>query len=129
MLVGLLLFLAALLILDAFRLRKRIAGWHLIPEESREGELPCRVLTAPALELDSRDIRRVQQWMEVERVDAVDLIPWEMDSLQAFSLAMFYDPENYREMPFQRGRSALHALVMREGIVTFPANTGILYLM
>ncbi len=103
-----------LLVLDALRVRSRIASWHRIPEIGMPSEVSVRALTLHEGALLPEHRQRVQRWLEVEQVDAVDLIPSNLDTLEVYGLGVLLDPDANRTRPFHRGQSAGKALVMRE---------------
>jgi hypothetical protein len=103
-----------LFILDTLRLRHRVSQWQRVPAVGAPDTLKTRMVAAPGVSLPNEARERAERWMEVEGIQVLDLIPMNLDGLQALALAMFYDPESYRNAPFERGRSALHCLLARE---------------
>lgn len=103
---------ALLTLLDGFRLRNRISKWDRLPSLARERENVAIALVGPGVHMPREIRNQASQWMEVERLDALDLIPDRLSTLQMMSLAIVLDGETFAQSPFARGRSALHALML-----------------
>lgn len=75
-----------------------------------------RVVAASGVTLHPRTLPAVVAWAEREGLDAVDLVPGDLPVQRALDLLRQVDTETYRNAPTAQGRTAAHALVVRDAV-------------
>jgi SAM-dependent methyltransferase len=110
--------LALLWILDALRLRIRVATIHLL-EPSRDAVASgYYVITAPGVVVDEATRLAAIEWAEAEHLQVVDLIPKNLPCLNVLRLAQIADPGSYRSDPFAHAATGVHALLVSSHVLS-----------
>ena len=107
--------LAALLVLDALRLRGRIAGLDMLAD--RDEPATHVALAAPGIALHDATLRAASAYMRARSLDVLDLVPRDVPSLRALAVAQLVDPARYPNERLAPGRTAGHALVVSHDVL------------
>jgi len=110
--------LAVLWILDALRLRNRIAALHILRQSTNEIPSGYQCITAPGVVVDEITRRAAIQWAEAEQIQVVDLIPKSLPCLNVLRLAQIIDPGSYRRNPFALAATAAHACLVSSDLLS-----------
>jgi len=107
--------LAAILLLDAFRMRGRV-GKLAVLEPSDEPPTGYRVITAPGIELQPETLRAAAAYARAHDLALLDLVPRNLGSMRALGFAQLVDPVQYRADKLGPGRTAGHAFLVAEPV-------------
>ena len=107
--------LAAILLLDAFRMRGRV-GKLAVLEPSDDPPTGYRVITAPGIELEPETIRAAAAYARTHDLALLDLIPRNLGSMRALGFAQLVDPVEYRADKLGPGRTAGHAFLVADAV-------------
>ncbi len=127
------------LVANGLRLRQRAHGLATAPplasapaatvgERSvREGSLTAewRLITVRGVEVGAGATSAAVAWAEDQDLDAADLVPGDLTVERALDLLRQVDPEVYRTNPLVEGRTAGHAVLVRDELAKraqFPAG-------
>lgn len=117
--------LALVFVLDALRMRARLAGLAPLPPDGPEaaGEL----LAAPGVEVDAETRRAAAAFARERDLQVVDLVPREIPTWEALALAQLVDLPRFRGDRLAHGASAGYAIyatddVRRRSGVEAPAS-------
>lgn len=102
--------LAAIFLLDALRMRGRLAG--LRPLGADEGDGPLVVAAAPGADVDDATRRAAAGHMQREGLRSLDLVPRDLPAQRALALAALVDIPGYRRDRLATGRTAGVALAV-----------------
>jgi SAM-dependent methyltransferase len=103
--------LAALLLLDALRVRVRLASLAVL-EPSGEGvSSDHRFLLAPGVVLDDQTRRAASAYARAHGLALLDLLPRDLPVANAMGILQIIDPRRLRADPFGRGVTAGQALL------------------
>ncbi|MCA9674776.1 MAG: class I SAM-dependent methyltransferase [Myxococcales bacterium] len=120
--------LIVLLLLDAGRMRGRLGALPTLPPSDQPPDPGHRFLVAPGVTVDDATRRAASAWARAEGVDVVDLVPRDLSTIGAMSLAQIVDPAQQRRDRFVVGRTASHAMLVaaevaeRAGVTGDPAD-------
>ncbi len=104
--------LAALLLLDAIRMRGRAGALsRLAPSDEPATH---RIITAPGVTVDEATHRAASAFAREHGLDAIDLIPRDLPAIRAMTLLQLLDPPKYRTDRLGPGRTAGHAILVSE---------------
>ncbi|MBE7325444.1 class I SAM-dependent methyltransferase [Nocardioides sp. Y6] len=92
----------------------RLAG--LGPAEGSVDVSGWRVLAATGVEPRPETVAAAVAWAETEGLDAVDLVPADLPVERVLDLLRQVDPATFRAAATAKGRSAGHAIVVREEV-------------
>ena len=107
--------LAALLVLDALRLRGRVTA---LPVLAPSDEPPTHeVIAAPGVTVSDATRRAASAYMRAHGVDVLDLVPRDLPALRALTIAQLVDPRTYRKDRIAPGRTAGHAVVLSADVM------------
>ena len=107
--------LAAILLLDAFRMRGRV-GKLAVLEPSDDVPTGYRAITAPGIELKPETIRAAAAYARTHDLALLDLIPRNLGSMRALGFAQLVDPVEYRADKLGPGRTAGHAILVADAV-------------
>jgi len=107
--IGLLL---TLFVLDALRLRGRLAALKVLPAtaDSPSGQ-PFELRTAPNVTVSDETRAAACAHAEANGLTVVDLVPGDLSTRAALGLVQLVDTAAYRDDRFTQGRTAEHAFV------------------
>jgi SAM-dependent methyltransferase len=106
--------LAALLVLDALRLRGRVGRLGvLVASDERASHV---VVAAPGVTIDDATARAASAYMRDHGVEVLELLPRDVPAIDALVLAQLVDPAKYRADRLAPGRTAGHAVVVTDDI-------------
>lgn len=111
------LALAALFLLDALKMRGRLAA---IPElaPSEEPVSPEHVfLVAPGVTLDDATRRAASAYARDKKLEVLDLVPGDLPALRLWAFLQFVDPKRYRADRLKRGITAGHATLVDRSVL------------
>jgi SAM-dependent methyltransferase len=117
--------LAALLLLDGVRMRRRANALAVLaPSDDPASE---RIVTASGVTLDEATRRAASAFARGNGFDVVDLVPRDLPAIRAMTLLQLVDPPRYSTDRIGAGRTAGHALLVtnelaNRGNVTEPAD-------
>ncbi len=106
------------LVANGLRLRRRATALaRVAPGAAPAPDLGrWRVITATGVELEPSAVAAAIGWAEAEGLDAVDVVPTDLPVERALDLFRQVDPAAYRTDPLLEGRTAGHAVVVREDV-------------
>ena len=107
--------LAAILLLDAFRMRGRV-GKLAVLEPTDAAPTGYRAIAAPGIELDPATVRAAAAYARTHELAVLDLIPRNLGAMRALGFAQLVDPVEYRADKLGPGRTAGHAIVVAETV-------------
>ena len=107
------------LVLNGLRLRSRTTGLPTLDDPTTTPAVDVdragwRVVVARGVTVDDAIVERVAAWAEREGLDAVDLVPADLPVERLLDLVRQVDPATYRTDALAEGRTAGHAVVVRE---------------
>ncbi len=108
------IILAALLALDAFRMRGRLSALPVLPDS--DGEPDVVFVTVPGVTLADETRRAAAAYMYANKIAVLDLVPRDLPSIRAMSLAQVVDPKTYAKDRVAPGRSAGHAVAITKDV-------------
>jgi SAM-dependent methyltransferase len=116
--IWILVALIVLLVLDAGRMRGRLAALSVVPG-SGEGTADGYVfITGPGVTLDAATRRDAAAFARAHDLDLVDLIPRDLPAVRAMGLVQMVDPEKFRRDRIATGRTAGHAVIVTTDVAT-----------
>ena len=102
--------LAALLVLDAIRMRGRAGAIaKLAPSDEPATH---EVLTAPGVTIDDATLRAASAYAREHQLTVLDLVPADLPAIRAMTVLQLVDPPKYRADRLGPGRTAGHAIVI-----------------
>jgi SAM-dependent methyltransferase len=101
--------IAALLVLDALRMRGRIRALDVLADSDEPATHVA--IVAPGVRLDDATVRAASAYMRARSLDVLDLVPRDLPALQALAIAQLVDPKAYARNRLGAGRTAGHALL------------------
>ena len=104
--------LALVLLLDAIRMRRRIAAMGLLCASDEPVAATHRIIAAPGVTVDDATRRAASAYANAHAVDVVDIVPGNLPAIRAMTLAQLVDPAAYRTDPLGAGRTAGHAILV-----------------
>ncbi|MEZ4402983.1 MAG: class I SAM-dependent methyltransferase [Kofleriaceae bacterium] len=104
--------LCALFVLAAVRMRGRLASLDALPPSDQPVAADHRFITGPGVTLDEATRRAASAWATANRKDVVDLIPGDLPTIAAMSLAQLVDLPRFRTDRLAIGRTAGHAMLV-----------------
>ena len=108
--------LAALLVLDALRLRGRVSA---LPVLAPSDEPPTHdVIAAPGVTVGDATRRAASAYMRAHGLDVLDLVPRDLPAIRALTIAQLVDPRTYRADRIAPGRTAGHAVVVSAEVIS-----------
>jgi SAM-dependent methyltransferase len=110
--------LALLWVLDAVRLRNRVAAISVLEQSPGEVGSGYQFITAPGVEVDQITGRAAIQWAAAEQVQVVDLVPKSLPCLNVLRLAQVVDPGSYRRDPFALAATGAHAVLVSSEVLS-----------
>ena len=122
--------LAALLLLDAFRARGRVAGLAVLraPRADAPGAsgVHFEVSAAAGVHVPDAVAEAAAEHARAEQLEVLDLIPADLPTASALGLVLMVDPATYRSSRFENGRTAGHATLLADRVAQAspPAATG-----
>jgi len=102
--------LAALLLVDALRMRGRFGKFAVLAPSDEPAT--HRAICAPGVELDPATLRAASAHARANGLDVLDLVPRDLPAIRAMSIAQLVDPTKYRTDRLGAGRTAGHAIVI-----------------
>jgi SAM-dependent methyltransferase len=103
--------LAALFLLDALRIRRRLAGLAVLERSDEEVSGEHRFLIAPGVDLDEKVRRAASAYARAHGLELLDLVPRDLGFARAMGFFQLVDPRRLRADPFGRGATAGHVLL------------------
>lgn len=111
-------------VVNGLRLRGRAGGLRRLPAGAPTGPGPdqavdldgWRCIAADRVEVRPETFAAAVAWATDEGLDAVDLIPGDLQVERALDLLRQFEPATFRADPLQGGRTAGHALVVRAAL-------------
>ena len=102
----------------ALRLRRRASVLpKVVPSGGVEvDQAAWRAVAVPGAQLDREAVDAVARWAETNGLDAVDVVPADLPVERALDLLRQVDASTYRTNPLLEGRTAGHAVVIREEV-------------
>ena len=128
LLKALLALLAAYLIGDALKTRRRLAALAVLEPTDEAADDGVRVITAAGVHVGPATRRAASAFLRREGLAAVDLVPGDLAAEEALELAALVDPATYRTTRLAPGRGAGKALVVDEALLEradVPATEGL----
>jgi hypothetical protein len=113
---ALMIALAALLVLDGARLRGRLSKLRVLAPSSEPVAAEHLFVVAPGVELADETRRAASAYAREHGIDVVDLIPRDLPTIRALSLAQMVDPASYVGDRIGPGRTAGHALLVSASV-------------
>jgi SAM-dependent methyltransferase len=110
--------IAALLVLDAIRVRGRASAIAVLPTTDAKTSDDHVFLVAPGVTLDEATKRRASEFARQNKLGVLDLVPTGMNALAAWGLLQFVDPAKYRAERLGKGLSAGHAVLVTRDVLT-----------
>lgn len=104
--------LAALFALSALRMRGRMSALAALAPSDAPVAAHHRFITAPGVTLDDATRRAASAHATAAGLEVLDLIPGDLPSIPAMSLAQLVDPAPYRKDRLAVGRTAGHAVLV-----------------
>ena len=98
--------LAAVLVLDALRMRRRLGALAVLAATDEPATHRAIGAVEPAT------LRAASAYMRVRGIDVLDIVPRDLPALRAMTLAQLVDPVAYRADRIGAGRTAGHAIVI-----------------
>jgi hypothetical protein len=117
--------LAALLVLDALRLRGRV---DKLPVLAASDAAPTHdVVAPPGVTVSEATHRAASAYMREHGLEVLDLVPRDLSTIRALTVVQLVDPARYRTDRLAPGRTAGHAVVISPALaerarVTPPAD-------
>lgn len=108
--------LIVLMVLDIGRMRGRLGSLPVLPASDEPASAEHRFVCGPGVTLDDATRRAASAWARAEQLDVVDLVPRDLPTIGALSLAQLVDPAKLRRDRFAIGRTAGHALLVSTGV-------------
>ncbi len=109
--------LAALWLLDGFRLRRRLAGLPVLRPSEEPAAADHRFVSAPGVSVDEATRRAASAHARREGLDLLGLVPGNAPTLGLVDLIWLVDPRRYQEEPFAKGETAGCALLATEDVL------------
>ncbi len=109
--------LAILFLLDALRLRGRLAELAVLEASNEPVAEEHRFIVAPDVVLDTATRRAASAYALENGLDVVDLIPGDNHVSASIGLVQLVAPTSYRRERFAMGRSAGYALLATRGVL------------
>src|SRR6185436_8146911 len=103
----LLYIVAALLVLDAFRMRGRTGA--LAKLSPSDEPATHELVLAPGAVVDDATHRAASAFARANQLDVLDLVPADLPAIRAMTLLQLVDPPKYRADRLGPGRTAGHA--------------------
>ena len=116
--IWVLIVLTALFVLAALRMRSRLAALVTLPPSDAPAAATHRFFTAPGVTLDDATRRAASAWATAHGKEVVDLIPGDLPTIAAMSLAQIVDPATYARDRLAVGRTAGHAILVTDEVAT-----------
>ena len=116
--IWVLIVLTALFVLAALRMRARLAALDALPPSDAPPAATHRFFTAPGVTLDDATRRAASAWATAHGKEVVDLIPGDLPTIAAMSLAQIVDPATYAGDRLAVGRTAGHAILVTDEVAT-----------
>lgn len=118
--IWLLVALSALLFLDTLKMRARLSALPVLRDAGAAApDAPAfHVVKAPGVTVDARTRDAAIAFARAEGLDVVDLVPRDLPAIRAMTLAQLVDPRRYRRDRLAPGRTAGHALVLSDDVIT-----------
>ena len=107
--------LAAILLLDAFRMRGRV-GKLAVLEPTDADPIGYRAITAPGIALQPETIRAAAAYARAHDLALLDVVPRNLGSMRALGFAQLVDPIEYRADKLGPGRTAGHAILVADAV-------------
>ncbi len=108
--------LAALIALDTLRMRGRLQSIGTLPVSEAPADPDYVFITAPGVTLDDATRRGATAFARERGFEQLDLIPRDLPTIRALSLAQILDLERYRRDRTTPGRTAGHAQLVTRAI-------------
>ncbi|MFO0586963.1 MAG: class I SAM-dependent methyltransferase [Polyangiaceae bacterium] len=108
---------ALFLVLDALRVRGRVAAVTALAPSEDPVSPEHRFLVAPGVTLDDATKRAASAHARANKLGVLDLFPSDMRTLPAWGLFQFLDPEKYRTDTLGKGISAGHATLVTADVL------------
>jgi len=110
--------LTALLVLDALRLRGRLAACkEAVADSEALVYRNYRLIVAPGVVVDKATAQSAAAFAQAQGIEVLDLVPGDLPSLPAMELMRVLDPVRFRTDRFARGRTAGHALLVTNDVL------------
>ena len=105
-----------MLLVDLDRARGRLRRWPVLPP-GYAPPLDVRVFVAPGVALDPSVRSAALAYLASNNVEAVDLVPDDLDVAAALEMAALADPRTLSTDPFARTAGAGHVVIARAALV------------
>lgn len=101
---------------NGLRLRSRAGGLARLPDAGSVDVGGWTTVVAQGVSLQSDTIAAAVAWAGSEGLDAVDIVPADLPTARALDLLRQVDTASFRSDPLVEGRTAGHAIVVRDSI-------------
>ncbi len=108
--------LIAIFVLDALRMRGRLAKLKVVPPDEGGDPKGTSLLAAIGSDVDDSVHRRAAAFARAEQLDVVDLVPRDLPTSRVLALAQVVDVPNYRKNRLATGRTAGEAILMSDDV-------------
>lgn len=102
---------AVLWILDALRMRARLAAIHVLETPDQPTSDEYSFLTTPGVALDDRTKLAASAYAAAQGLELLDLIPGDLPVVDAIALAQVVDTKTYRANRIARGHTTGYAML------------------
>lgn len=110
--------LTVLFILDALRLRGRLAACkEAVADSEALAYRNYRLIVAPGVVVDKATAQSAAAFAQAQGLEVLDLVPGDLPSLPAMELMRVLDPIRFRTDRFGRGHTAGHALLVTNDVL------------
>jgi hypothetical protein len=117
MLIWLWAVVAFLFLVDALRVRGRIAQVPVLAPSDEPASPEHRFLVAPGVVLDDATRRAASAHARKAKLSVLDLVPHDLPALEAWGFFQFLDPEKYRKDTLGKMLSAGHAVLVTADVL------------
>lgn len=113
--------LAAVLFLDALRMRGRVGALGRLEATASASTAAStaagyQIIPAPGVTVDPATTRAAAAYARTHQLDVLDLVPRDLPAIRAMTLAQLVDPPRYRRDRLGPGRTAGHALLISDDV-------------
>jgi SAM-dependent methyltransferase len=109
--------MAVLWVLDALRMRTRLAAIPVLPHSNEPPSPKHRFFAAPDAKLTEETRSAASAWATAQKLELLDLIPSDAPALMLLAIAQFVDPKTYRHNRVAPGFSAGSAFLADEALL------------
>ena len=113
--------LAVVLVLDALRLRGRVARLPVLAASDEPAT--HEAIAAPGVTVADATLRAASAYMRAHAVEVLDLVPRDAPSIDALTIAQLVDPAKYRDDRLSPGRTARHAVIVSRDVAARAATS------